>query len=105
MSYPLLASKWIHLVDPLLALPCIAQQAITLLYPSLHGSLIRLGYVHRDLSIHSVEPDTYQPKLGIVKALNLGARSQTFLFTQMVQNYGNRSTDNLSSHGGWAFSH
>ena len=33
----------------------------------------------------------YQPKMGIVKARQLGVRSKIFLFFKMVQDYGNRS--------------
>ena len=32
-------------------------------------------------------------QMGIVKARELGARSQIFLFSKMVQDYGNRSAD------------
>ena len=35
----------------------------------------------------------YQPKMGIVKARKLGVRSKIFLFSKMVQDYGNRSAD------------
>ena len=35
----------------------------------------------------------YQPKVGIVKAKKLGARSTIFLFSKTVQDYGNRLAD------------
>ena len=35
----------------------------------------------------------YRPKMGIVKARKLGARSKIFLFSKMVQDYENRSAD------------
>ena len=35
----------------------------------------------------------YPPKMGIVKARKLGARSKIFLLFKTVQDYGNRSAD------------
>ena len=48
----------------------------------------------------------YRPKMGIVKARKLGLRSKIFLFSETVQDYGNRSADIClaGSWVGWAFS-
>ena len=35
----------------------------------------------------------YQPKMEIVKARKLGVRSKIYLFSKMVQGYGNGSAD------------
>ena len=35
----------------------------------------------------------HRPKIGIVKARKLGARSKIFLFSKTVQDYGNRSAN------------
>ena len=40
-----------------------------------------------------LQPVMYRPKMGIVKARKLGAKSKIFLFSKTVQDYGNRSAD------------
>ena len=58
---------------------------------------------HRDQSIHIVYdvlceaflwPVMYLPKMVILKARKLGARSKIFLFSKTAQDYGNRLADN-----------
>ena len=50
-----------------------------------------------------LQPVMYWPKMRIVKARKLGARSKIFLFSKKVQDYGNRLADMSHSHeGSWA---
>ena len=57
--------------------------------------------IHRDLTIHIervlcetfLQPVMDRPKMGVMKARKLGVRSNFFLFSKMVQDYGNRLAD------------
>ena len=55
---------------------------------------------HRDLStlervlyVTFLLPFIYRHKMGIVKAIKFSVRSKIFLFSKLVQDYGNRSAD------------
>ena len=58
--------------------------------PSAIGILV---YTQRELYETFLRPILNRPKMGIMKARKLGVRSTIFLFSTMVQDYGNRSTD------------
>ena len=50
-------------------------------------------YIERVLCVTFLRPSIYRHKQGMVKARKLEVRSKIFLFSKMMQVYGNRSAD------------